>query len=148
MPSGDAIHSQHIIGRASLGDDSDANKLFLMYLFSDKDFGTQCLKDFGLLHSKVTCNTRSCDMYWYAEPKFKDGFRWRCRRSAYIWSTSTPVRYGSWFQHSNLTFHEVMFLTYDIVRRVPAQLIQRGASLHSQYDCFHVHLVGVQGRLL
>jgi len=44
-------------GRASLGSDGDANRLFLTYLYSDKDFGIQFLKDVGLFHSMVTCNT-------------------------------------------------------------------------------------------
>ena len=32
-------------GRASLGDDGEANKLFLTFLFSDTDLGIQFLKD-------------------------------------------------------------------------------------------------------
>ena len=49
--------------RVSLGDDGDANKLFLTYLFSDKDLGIQFLKDVGLLRIKVTCNLRlRCDL--------------------------------------------------------------------------------------
>ena len=38
-------------------------------------------------------------------------------------SESKSIKYGSWFQHTNLTFQEVMFLTY-IVRREPASLIK------------------------
>jgi hypothetical protein len=53
-------------GRASLGKDSDANKLFLMYLFSDMDLRIQFLKDVGLIRSKVKCNTCSRDMTIYA----------------------------------------------------------------------------------
>ena len=36
-------------------------------------------------------------------------------------SESKSIKHGSWFQHTNLTFQEVMFLTY-IVRREPAAL--------------------------
>ena len=61
----------------SLGDDGEANKLFLTFLFSDTDFGIQFLKNMGLLHNKVPCNTCGCYMTWCAEPKPKDGFRWR-----------------------------------------------------------------------
>ena len=50
--------------RASLGGDGDANKLFLTYLHNDKDLGIQFLKDVGLLHSRVTCNTCGCVMIW------------------------------------------------------------------------------------
>jgi hypothetical protein len=48
-------------GRATLGDDDDANKLFLTYLFIDKELGIQFLKDVGLIR-KVTCNTCGRDM--------------------------------------------------------------------------------------
>jgi hypothetical protein len=58
-------------GRASLGDDGEANKLFLTFLFSDTDFGIQFLKDVGFLHSKVPCKTCGRDMTWCAEPRPK-----------------------------------------------------------------------------
>jgi hypothetical protein len=115
---GDAFRSPSSFGRASLGDDGDANKLFLTYLFIDKDLGIQVLKDVRLVRSKVTCNTCGRDMKWCADPKRKDGLRWRCRRrNVVVCSESKSVKHGSWFQHSNLTFQEVMFLTYDIVHR-------------------------------
>jgi len=68
-------------GRASLGDDGEANKLFLVFLFSDTDLGIHFLKDVGLLRSKVPRNTCGRDMTRCVEPKRKDGFRWRSRRS-------------------------------------------------------------------
>jgi hypothetical protein len=33
--------------------------------------------------------------------------------------------YGSWFQQRKLTFQEFMYLTYDIVRRVPAHIVHK-----------------------
>ena len=51
-------------GRASLGKDGEANKLFLTCHFSDMDLGIQFLKDAGLIRSKVTCNTCGRDMTW------------------------------------------------------------------------------------
>jgi len=30
---------------------------------------------------------------------------------------SASIKYGSWFHHSNLTLHEIMLITYDIVHR-------------------------------
>jgi hypothetical protein len=71
-------------GRASLGDDGQANKLVFTFLFSDMDTGIQFLKDVALLRSKVPCNTCGRDMTWCDEPKPKDGFRWRCRRTAAV----------------------------------------------------------------
>jgi len=47
-------------GRAVRGQDGVANKLFLTFLFGNKETGVQFLKDVGLLHSKVACNTRGC----------------------------------------------------------------------------------------
>ena len=38
---------------------------------------------------------------------------------------SKTIKHSSWFQHTNLTFQEVLFLTYDIVHREPAHRIQR-----------------------
>ena len=61
-------------------------------------------------------------MTWCADTK-RDGFRWRCRRSVVVCSESKSIKHGSWFQHTNLTF-QVMFLTYDMVRREPAYLIK------------------------
>jgi hypothetical protein len=121
-------------GRAALGKDGVANELFLTFLFSDKEVGVQFLKDVGLLRSKVTCNTCGRDMTWNAERSRKDGFRWRCRRRtpASVCSTATSIRYGSWFQQSNLNFMEAMILTYDIVRRVPAHIIQQGHQFGSK----------------
>jgi hypothetical protein len=49
-------------GRASLGEDGDANKLILTHLFIDMDLGIQFLKDVGLIRSMVTCNTSSRNM--------------------------------------------------------------------------------------
>jgi hypothetical protein len=44
-------------GRAVRGQDGVANKLFLTFLFSNKETGVQFLKDVGILHSKVARNT-------------------------------------------------------------------------------------------
>jgi hypothetical protein len=41
-----------------------------------------------------------------------------------VCSESKSIKHGSWFQHSNLTFQEVLLLTYDIVRRVPTKRIE------------------------
>jgi len=98
--------------------------MIFTYLFIDMDLSIQFLKGVGLTRSKVTCNTCGRDMIWCADPK-RDGFRWRCRRkSVAVCSESKSIKNASWFQHSNLTFQEVMFLTYDIVRREPASLIK------------------------
>jgi len=112
--------------RDSLGYPGDINKLFLMFLFSDRNTGIQFLNDGRLIRSKVQCNLCSCDMTWYADPSNLDGFRWRCRRmvAGTRCSGSRSIRHGSWFHGSNLTLHEVLYLTYNILRREPASLIQ------------------------
>ena len=63
-------------------------------------------------------------MKWCAYRKRKDGFMWRCRRSVVCFG-SKSIKHGSWFQHTNLIFQEVMFLTYNIVHRVSACRIKR-----------------------
>jgi hypothetical protein len=65
-------------------------------------------------------------MSWCVHASVRDSFRWRCRRktSASRCNVSTSIRHGSWYTRSNLNFMEVLFLTYDIVRRVPSQCIQ------------------------
>ena len=66
-------------------------------------------------------------MSWCLGIKCKDGYRWRCQRitSASACCATTSIRHGSWFLQSNLKFMEVLFPTYDIVRRVPARTIQQ-----------------------
>jgi len=114
-------------GRSAIGINGVVNMVFLTFLFSDKDLGIQFLKDVGLICSKVPCNTCGRDMTWCAFPKTTYGFRWRCRGKVAEakCSQSKAIRHGSWFQGSKLTFHEVLYLTYDIVRREPAHLIQQ-----------------------
>jgi len=74
------------------------------------DIGTQFLKDMGLIRSKVTCNTFGRDMNWCADPKH-DGFRWRCRRkSVIVCYESKFIMHSSWFQHTNLSCQEFLFL--------------------------------------
>ena len=80
-------------GRVSLGDDGEANKLLLTFLFSDTDLGIQFLKDVGLFRSKVPCNTCGRDLTCCAEPKPKDGCRLRCRRAAVIYSETKSIRH-------------------------------------------------------
>ena len=88
--------------RASVGHSGDANKNFLMFLFSDQATGIQFLKDVGLIRSKVQCNCCGHDMTWYAEHNIPDGFSWRCRRrvAGKRCSGSGSIRHGSWFQQS------------------------------------------------
>ena len=83
--------------RDSLGYPCDANKLFLMFLFSDRNIDIQFLKDIGLTRSKVQCNSCGRDMTSYADPSKLDGFRSRCRRmvAGTGCSGSRSIRHGS-----------------------------------------------------
>jgi len=93
----------------------------------------QFLKDVGLLRSKVQCDTCGRDMTWSAEPSIPEGFRWRCRRkvAGVKCSKSKSIKAGTWFQQSNLTFREVLLITYDIVRRETARFTKEEYSLSS-----------------
>jgi hypothetical protein len=105
-------------GRAVFGDDGCANKLFLTYLFFELHVGIQFLKDTGLIRTQMTCNTCGRDMVWTPHKQRIDRFIWACRRrAATVCNHLKCIKHGSWFQHYHLTFQEVLFLTYDIVRR-------------------------------
>jgi hypothetical protein len=47
------------------------------------------------------------------------------KKSCCVYSETKFIRHGSWFQQSKLTLQEVMYLKYDIVRRVPAHIIHK-----------------------
>jgi hypothetical protein len=51
-------------GRAVLGHDGTANKLFLTYLFIYMDVGIQFLMYTGLIRIQMGCNTCGRDMTW------------------------------------------------------------------------------------
>ena len=121
------LQEMPFIARASYGHrmrrpDGGPNRDFLAYLFWEEEFAIQFLKDAGLLRGKVQCNSCGRDMKWSAEPSIPERFRWRCRRmvAGVRCSSSMSIKNGSWFQQSNLTFREILFLTYDIVSREPA----------------------------
>jgi len=86
----------------------------------------QFLKDVGLIASKVQCNICERDMMWTADPDCSDGFRWRCPKSvARVRCRGTAsIRHGCWFLLSNLTLLEIMAITYDILRRDSAHIIE------------------------
>ena len=128
-------------GRRMLRGDGGPNRDFLAYVFCDFGFAVQFLKDVGLLRSKVQCNTCGRGMTWSAEPSTPEGFRWRyirkvagikCSESRSI-STAPGLVYFCLFVHpfshtcnighvrqSNLTFREILLVTYDIVCCEPA----------------------------
>jgi transposase-like protein len=113
-------------GRPMLREDGGPNRMFFSYLFTEQALAIQFLKDVGLLRSKVQCNNCGRDMKWYVDSSSNEGFRWRCRRmvGGAKCSESRSIKHGSWFHQSNLTFLEILNLTYDIVRREPAHHIQ------------------------
>jgi hypothetical protein len=129
---------RHSFGRAAFGVDGAVNRLFLMYLFLDLDIAIQFLKHTGLIPSQMTCPTCGLNLTWRPESQRRDQFRWRCRRrAATVCSASRSIKYGSWFDHSCLTFQEVLYLTYDIVHKVPANrtLHEYGFSSATVTDC-------------
>jgi len=109
-------------GRRMLRGDGGPNRDFLAYVFCDFGFAVQFLKDVDLLRSKVQCNTCGRDMTCSAEPSTPEGFRWRCLRkvAGIKCSESSSIKYGSWFRQSNLTFRDILLVTYDIVCRESA----------------------------
>ena len=123
-------------GRWMLRDDGAPNRCFLMYLFSEESIAIQFLKDNGLLRSRTLCNTCGRDMTWSVAHSVPEGFCWRCQRrvGGVRCNQSASIKQGSWFHHSNLTLHEIMLITYDIVHREQA--------LHTQSEyCLSAHTV-------
>ena len=82
--------------------------------------------DVCLIRSKVQCNSCGHDMTWYAAPNIPAGNTWRYRRRVVgkRCSGSKSIRHGSWAQHSHHTLHDVLYITYDILRRERAKQIQ------------------------
>jgi hypothetical protein len=62
-------------GRATLGEEGVANKLFLTFVFSDKNVGIDFLKDVALLRSSMVCCVCGCQMSWFVDASVQDGFR-------------------------------------------------------------------------
>jgi len=121
-------------GRRMLREGGGPNRDFLTYLFCDHGFAMQFLMDVGLLRSKVQCNTCGRDITWSAERSIPEGFSWRCRKkiASVKCSESRSIKHGSWFQQSNLTFREILLISYDIVCREPAHHIQQEFRLSSR----------------
>jgi len=65
-------------GRPTLGANGVPNKLFLVFLLSEHDFGVQFLKDVGLIPSSMVCCSCGSQMSWCVDKSVKDYFRWRC----------------------------------------------------------------------
>ena len=120
-------------GRRMLREDGGPNRNFLTHLFCDDGFAMQFLKDVGLLRSKVQCNTCGRDKTWSAERSIPERFRWGSRRkvAGVNCSASRSINIGCLFQQSNLTFREILLVTYDIMRRETALRIKEEFCLSS-----------------
>jgi hypothetical protein len=114
-------------------EDGGLNKQFLTFLFCNMDLAIQFLKDVGLLRRKVQCNKCDKDMTWCTSGD-KNGYRWRCRKKVggTMCNTSRSIRYGSWFTRSNITFKEVRYITYNILRHDRANQIKHEHSFGKQ----------------
>ena len=100
-------------GRLIVGANGLADKLFLVFLFSEYDVGVQFLKYVGLIPNSMVCRRCGSQMPWCVDKSVKDHYQWRCLRanSATACRASISIRYGTWFQQSNLNFMDVLLLT-------------------------------------
>jgi hypothetical protein len=109
-------------GRTSFETDGILTKVFLAYLFTDCNMGLQFLKDIGLLCSAMKCLNCDSEMNWWSSGEQTNHYIRRCKKhnenTRCMYSRS--IRYGSWFCRSNLTLLEVVFPTYDVIRKVTA----------------------------
>jgi len=123
-------------GHRMLRSDGGPNRSFFFYLFTDKAMAIEFLKEIGLLRRTMQCDSCGRDMTWSVRSNLNDGFISRCQRrvAGAACDRYTSIRHRSWFHLSNLTLHEIMLLTYDIVCREPAHQIQNEC-------CFSGHTV-------
>jgi hypothetical protein len=106
-------------GLAMLREDGDPNRNFLTYVSCDQGFAMKVLKDVGMLPSKVQRSTCGRHISWSAEPIIHDRYTWRCRKNVagVKCYESMSIKQDLWFQHSHLTFHELLLITYNIKNR-------------------------------
>jgi len=68
---------------------------------------------------RIRCSAIPAVEIWHGPHNLiflKDLFRWWCWRkvAGAKYSESRSIKHGSWFQQSNLTLQEILFITYDI----------------------------------
>lgn len=123
--STDTSHPSSSSHVTRLGADGVVTKLLLGYLSHDKE-KAYAVPQGHQVHSHVY-DVQKCwlSTQWRAEPQLKEGCKWYCHRelSGSLCSSSTMIRHGSWFQHSNLTLLEVLLLTYNFMWCIPARII-------------------------
>ena len=120
--------------RPMMREDGGPNRDFLTYLICYRGIAIEFLMDVGLLRNKVQCNTCGRHMTWSVDPSIPEGLRWRCRNkvAGVKCSESRSTKHGSWLQQSNLTFQEILLISYDLLRSEPACQIQQEYRLSSR----------------
>ena len=118
-------------GRRMLRDDGVPNRSIFDCLFIGKAMAIQFMKEVGLLRSKMQCNTCGQDMTWSADSILPEGFLWLCQKrvAGTRCNQSVSNKHESWLQKSNLTFQEILLITYVIGWREQAHQIQNEYSL-------------------
>jgi hypothetical protein len=113
-------------GLLVLAEDGGPNAMFFTCLFCEEATTLQFLQDVGLLRSKEQCNTCGGGMTCSVDQSVSDGYRWRCRKrnGGTRCFDSRCNKHGSWFHHSNLTYLEILLITYGIVCHESAVRIQ------------------------
>jgi hypothetical protein len=108
--------------------------MFFTCLFCDEAGALESLKDIGLHRYRELCNTCGGDMTWSVDTIVSDGYRWRCRRrnGGTRCPYSRSIKHGSWFHNSNVTYLEILLITYGIVCRESA--LQILLSAHTVAD--------------
>ena len=69
-----------------------ANKLFLAFLFADKEVRIQLLKDVGLLRTTIVSSVCGCQISW-CDASVRDAFRWWCRTITIYCCVTWPFRH-------------------------------------------------------
>lgn len=66
-------------------------------------------QDIGLVARTVKCSCNG-DMSLMSYPQTKDIFKWRCRKNGH--SSSQTIRKGTFFEESNLSMREILWIVY------------------------------------
>lgn len=85
------------------------------------------LQELGVIAKFYTCPECSASMQLVARPDISDGCSWYCR----VGDDVNPhvrrrsIRKGTWFESSNLTLCEILYLTYYWIEEYPQDIVLR-----------------------
>jgi len=115
-------------------------RMFFVYLFEENDMALEFPQEAGLLRSVLLCpkSGRNMTVGKNGQTIHKCCWRWKNGSSSDRCTGPRNVRHGSWCTRSKLTLGEVILLAYDIIAKIPPQIILGEYELisHPRYNWF------------